>query len=63
MSISTELQIKRIRQYKNLLLKIYDLEMQVSILRDDLRNLAVNMTQEDINEANELLARENGIGD
>jgi len=57
MSISTHLQLERIKEYANLCLKIYDLEMEVSQFRDELTNLAANMSQEDINEANILLRK------
>ena len=55
MSISTQLQLERIKEYANLCLKIYDLENEVSWFRDKLSNLAACMSQEDINEANMLL--------
>lgn len=59
----TELQQKHIKDYANLLLKIYLLELEVMSFRDELTNLARRMSQDDINEANMLLRKkvaENG---
>lgn len=57
MTISTEFEVRRIMEYANTLRKIYDLQEQISYLRDKLINLACCMTQEDINEANMLFEK------
>lgn len=54
MSISTEWEMKNIRQYAEILEKIDDLKMQISLLHDELINLSVCMTKEDIEEAIDL---------
>lgn len=52
MSITTDLEIAHIKEYADLLEKIYHLEIQLDYLRDKLRNLTAYMSQEDINAAN-----------
>lgn len=58
MSFTTQLQVQRIEKYAHLLKEIYDLQVQVDFLREELNKLAVNMSQDDINEANLMLKRD-----
>lgn len=63
MSLFTEIQISRIHKYAEYLEQIYDKENELDYLRDELRNLQAFMSQEDINEANEILRKKYEIED
>lgn len=54
MSISTEWEVKNIYKYAELLKKEYKLKEKLSTLHDELINLSIYMTNEDINEANKI---------
>lgn len=58
MSFTTQLQVQRIEKYAHLLKEIYELQEQLDFLRDELHNLAINMSQDDINDANLILKRD-----
>lgn len=55
MSMTDEIQWMNIKEYARLLEKREDLIMQLGMINDDLVNLAIHMTNEDINEAYQLL--------
>lgn len=57
MSLTTDLEIRNIKEYADLLEKIYHIQINLDYLRDRLSNLASYMSQEDINEANKLLKK------
>lgn len=58
MSLTTDFEIKNIKEYARLLRAIYDKQMELSLLKDELINLSCCMSQEDINEAQALLERQ-----
>jgi len=54
MSISTDIEVKNIKEYARLLKERYLLMEELSSLNDRLVNLSVFMSNDDINRANEL---------
>jgi len=54
MTITSSWEIKCIREYAELLKKRYELQEKLSAIHDEMINLSVFMTNDDINEANEL---------
>lgn len=54
MVISDVVEVERIKRYAQLLRREDALKMELSLINDELINLSVFMTNEDINEANQL---------
>lgn len=54
MSISTNIEVSNIRKYAELLKKRYQLQEQLGFINDELINLSIYMSNEDINLANDL---------
>lgn len=52
MSLTTDLEIRHIHDYTNLLIAIFEAENKLEDYRDELRNLQCLMSQEDIDKAN-----------